>query len=58
MEINIFDMQGRLVNRQTLSLIAGFNNLPVNVADLAPGTYTIRGTIADDRSRVMRFVKQ
>jgi len=57
-EIVIFDMQGRLVNKQTLSLIAGFNSLPVNVATLSPGTYTIKGNMADDRSKVIRFVKQ
>ena len=52
------DMQGRLVNRQTLSLIAGFNSMPVNVANLAPGTYAIKGSIDDDQSKVIRFVKQ
>ncbi len=58
MEFVIFDMQGRLVNRQTLSLIAGYNSMPVNVANLAPGTYTIKGNMADDQSKVIRFVKQ
>jgi hypothetical protein len=58
MDISIFDMQGRLVNRQSVSLIAGFNNLPVNVSNLASGTYTIRGSVADEESRLIRFVKQ
>jgi len=58
MEIVIFDMQGRLVNRQTLTLIAGFNSMPVNVVNLSPGTYTIKGSMADDQSKVIRFVKQ
>jgi Secretion system C-terminal sorting domain len=58
MEISIFDMQGRLVNRQTLSLIAGFNSIPVNVSNLSSGTYTIRGSVADDQLKVIRFVKQ
>jgi hypothetical protein len=58
MEIIIFDMQGRLVNRQSISLIAGFNSLPVNVANLAAGTYTIKGSMTDDQSKVIRFVKQ
>ena len=58
MEVLIFDVQGRLVNKQTLSLIAGFNSIPVNVANLSPGTYTIKGSMADDRSKVMRFVKR
>jgi hypothetical protein len=58
MDITIIDMQGRLVNRQTVSVIAGYNSLPINVANLAAGTYTIQATIADERSRVIRFVKQ
>ena len=58
MEINIFDMQGRLVNRQTLSLIAGYNSMPVNVAKLSPGTYIIKSNMADDQSKLIRFVKQ
>jgi len=51
-------MQGRLVNRQTISVIAGFNSMPVNVVNLSPGTYTIQAIIADEKSKVIRFVKQ
>ena len=58
MEISIFDMQGRVVNRQSISLIAGFNSLPVNVGNLSSGSYTIRGSMNDDQTRVIRFVKE
>lgn len=58
MEMMIFDMQGRLVNRQTLSLIAGYNSLPVDVSKLSAGTYSIYGIAGEDRSRTMRIVKQ
>ena len=58
MELTIFDMQGRLVNRQSISVIAGYNSLPINVASLQAGTYTIQAIIADDKSKVIRFVKQ
>jgi Secretion system C-terminal sorting domain len=58
MDMTIFDMQGRLVNRQTLSLLAGFNSLPVNVGNLAPGTYTIRAGVTDEQLKIIRFVKQ
>lgn len=58
MEIAIFDMQGRLVNRQTLSLLAGFNSLPVNVGNVAAGTYTIRANMPGEQAKVLRFVKQ
>jgi parallel beta-helix repeat protein len=58
MEIIIFDMQGRLVNSQSLSLLAGFNSLPVNVGNLAAGTYTIRAGMNDEPTKIIRFVKQ
>ncbi len=58
MEIVIVDMQGRLVNRQSVSLIAGFNSLPVNVGNLAAGSYSMYGITGEDRSRTVRFVKQ
>ncbi|MBK8786721.1 MAG: T9SS type A sorting domain-containing protein [Chitinophagaceae bacterium] len=58
MDISIFDMQGRLVNRQHIPVIAGYNSLPINAANLQAGTYTIQAMIADDRSKVIRFVKQ
>jgi hypothetical protein len=58
MEIVIFDMQGRLVNRQSISLIAGFNSATVNVNNLSAGTYTIKGSMTGDETKVIRFVKQ
>jgi len=58
MEIMILDMQGRLVSRQSLVLISGFNSLPVTVANLAAGTYSIYGIAGEHRSRTLRFVKQ
>ncbi len=58
MGLIMFDMQGRLVNRQIISLIAGFNSLPVNVATLSAGTYTIKGSMAGEQTKIMRFVKQ
>lgn len=58
MEVVIVDMQGRLVSRQSLTLIAGFNSLPVNVSNLTAGTYSMYGTSGEDRSRTVRFVKQ
>jgi hypothetical protein len=58
MELVIFDMQGRLVNKQTLSLIAGFNSMPVNISNLSRGTYTLKAGMGNDESKVIRFVKQ
>ena len=58
MNIVITDMQGRVMQRQTVNLIAGFNALPMNVTNLATGTYQVYGNTADGRSKVLRFVIQ
>ena len=58
MDIIIFDMQGRLVKSQSLSLLAGFNSLPVNVGNVAAGTYAIRASMNDAPAKIIRFVKQ
>ena len=58
MELVIFDVQGRLVNRQTVTLIAGFNSLPVNAGNLAAGSYTLRCNMGENEFKMIRFVKQ
>jgi hypothetical protein len=57
-DITIFDMQGRLIKQQNITLIAGFNSVPVNIANLSAGSYTIRGNMADEQVQIIRFVKQ
>ena len=54
----IFDMQGKLVNRQTAAVIAGFTAIPMQVGKLAAGSYSIQAIIADEKPKVIRFVKQ
>ena len=58
MDIVITDMQGRLMQKQTVNMIAGFNTIPMNVTNLAAGTYQVYTNTADGRSKVLRFVKQ
>jgi len=58
MEIVITDMQGRVVQKQSANLIAGFNNIPMHVRNLAAGTYQLFGNSSDGRTRVLRFVVQ
>ena len=58
MDIVITDMQGRVMQRQTVNLIAGFNALPMNVTNLAIGTYQVYGNTAEGRLKVLRFVIQ
>lgn len=56
MNISIIDMQGRVMSRQTISLVAGYSSLPVNVAALAPGTYTLCGNMDGEQPARLRFV--
>ena len=58
MEIVITDMQGRILQKQSVSMIAGFNAIPMHVQNLATGTYQLFGNTADGRTRVLRFVIQ
>ncbi|MFZ1451491.1 MAG: T9SS type A sorting domain-containing protein, partial [Ferruginibacter sp.] len=58
MELVITDMQGRVLQKQLVPLIAGFNQVPVNVRNLSAGTYQLFGYSADGRTRVLRFVIQ
>jgi len=57
-ELLVTDMQGRVLQKQTVSAIAGFNSIPVNVRNLARGTYQLFGNTSDGRTRVLRFVVQ
>jgi len=58
MELVITDMQGRILQKQSVPMIAGFNSIPMNVRNLAAGTYQLFGNTADGRTRVLRFVVQ
>lgn len=58
MDMVITDMQGRLIQKQAINMIAGFNTIPVNVTNLARGMYQLYGNTAEGRSRVLRFVVQ
>lgn len=58
MELIIVDMQGRKVQQQNISLIAGHNSIDMNVGKLSPGTYYIRSLDIDAEQKTLRFVKQ
>ena len=58
MEIMITDMQGRLMQKQVLNAVAGFNLVPVDVRGLAAGTYQLAGYSSEGRTRILRFVIQ
>lgn len=58
MEIVITDMQGRILQQQSVNLLAGFNNIPMNVRNLAAGTYQLVGYTEEGKTKVLRFVIQ
>jgi Secretion system C-terminal sorting domain len=58
MQVIITDMQGRIVNRQNIPVIAGFSSIPMNVSNLSAGTYSIQAIFADEKTKLIRFVKQ
>jgi hypothetical protein len=58
MELVITDMQGRILQKQSVPMVAGFNSIAINVRNLAAGTYQLFGNTADGRTRVLRFVMQ
>lgn len=58
MDIVITDMQGRILQQQSVNLIAGFNSIPMNAGKLAAGTYQLVGNTDEGKTKVLRFVIQ
>ncbi len=58
MEVQVSDVTGRIVKRQTITMAAGYSSIDMNVGELARGTYNIHAITAGDNSRLLRFVKQ
>lgn len=58
MELLITDMQGRMIQKQVVNAVAGFNQVPVDVRGLAAGTYQLVGYSSEGRTRILRFVIQ
>jgi hypothetical protein len=58
MEVVIADMQGKVVSRRNIQLMAGFNAVDMNVGQLAGGTYQLFGVTAAGRTKVLSFVKE
>ncbi|RYE22905.1 MAG: T9SS type A sorting domain-containing protein [Sphingobacteriales bacterium] len=58
MEVVVSDLNGKQVSKQRASLIAGNNQVQLNLANVAAGTYQVTGLTADGQARTLRFVKQ
>jgi hypothetical protein len=57
-EINITDIAGRVVAKQNVILINGFNPIDIHVGNLAKGVYQLFGITAAGRTNAFQFVKQ
>jgi hypothetical protein len=58
MEIVVSDLSGKQISKQRISLIAGNNQVPLNLRNVAAGTYQVSGLTADGQVKSLLFVKQ
>ena len=58
LEIMITDLQGRIVKKQKVNAMAGFNTIPINVSKLGAGAYQLVGYAANERTKIIRFIIQ
>jgi hypothetical protein len=56
-ELSVSDVTGKVVMKQSVSVIAGNNPITLNFATLSAGTYQITAINADGDSKSTRFVK-
>lgn len=57
-QMTISDVSGRVLQKQQLNLTAGYNSSPVNISNLAAGTYYINSYVNGNKSKTISFVKQ
>jgi len=58
MQIVVTDISGKVVNRQSVSLIAGSNQVPLSFGGLSAGSYNLSTYTAEGQLKTTRFVKQ
>ena len=57
MDLQVSDMQGKIVMTQTANVSAGSGSVTVMVDRLAAGTYNLYGITPEGKTKVIRFVK-
>jgi Secretion system C-terminal sorting domain len=57
MDLSVSDITGKIVAKQTVTVIAGNNLIDMNFATLGAGTYMITAINADGEVKTTRFVK-
>jgi hypothetical protein len=57
LNVLVTDVQGRVIQKISASIQAGYNSFSLNLSNLASGTYNISGHTAESKTRTVRFVK-
>jgi hypothetical protein len=57
-QLSIVDMMGRTVKSSAIQLLAGSQNLNMDLTNLAAGTYQMVVNLTDGERKLVRFVKQ
>lgn len=58
MNIVITDFSGRIINRQTVSLNNGINQVILETSTLSSGAYQVTGYTANEKPQTVKFIKQ
>jgi hypothetical protein len=58
MQVVVSDLAGRQLTKQSVTLIAGSNQVPLKLGHLSAGTYQVTGITADGTTTTLRFVKE
>jgi hypothetical protein len=58
MELVITDIHGKQISKQRVNLIAGNNQVKLELKTIAAGTYQVSGFTPDGAKKTLRFVKQ
>jgi hypothetical protein len=56
-EMNVLDFAGKMLSKESITVISGNNPITMNFASLAAGTYTIVARNAEGELKTTRFVK-
>ncbi len=58
MQLNVTDMQGRVVKRISTTIYAGSNEVNLDCANLSAGTYQVTGYSQGEKVNMIRFIKK
>ena len=57
-ELAVISLEGAIVYKKSVQLQAGSSYINLEIANLAPGTYLVRGVFGDGQTNAVKFIKQ